>query len=218
MSADTRLSKLIPALSAKERALLALRAVKAGQDATEFHRSMPSDQRHDYIRYAGLAFVAECQLGSLVHVIKNQIDNLDFDLQHIDLLEKAAARLERDGPSAVATEPVRTVGRRKPVTVPAFLRGLAQESRNYAFQELSVRWQELRAVELVTGEIAVSFDGEDPLHPEVRGWIETSRQQVASVHERLGDRRRLPDPGDDDLEVTRDLIEQGLVALGVTAT
>src|SRR5688572_9075800 len=114
MSAGTRLSKLMPALTAKERALLVLRALKADEDPTEFQRSIPPEQRRDYNRYAGLAFVTQCQLGALVHVIKNQIDSLEFALQRIALLDEAAARLERDGPSAVATEPVRTVRRRKP--------------------------------------------------------------------------------------------------------
>jgi hypothetical protein len=65
-----RLSKLMPSLSAKERAVLALRALNAGQDAPDVRRSMPAEQRHEYNRYMALAFVAGCQMGALVHVIK----------------------------------------------------------------------------------------------------------------------------------------------------
>jgi len=58
---DGRLSKLMPSLSAKERAVLALRAQNAGQDATDVRRSMPAEQRHEYNRFMALAFVAGCQ-------------------------------------------------------------------------------------------------------------------------------------------------------------
>jgi hypothetical protein len=215
---DARLSKLLPALSARERAVLALRAQNAGQDAAAIRRSMPAEQRHEYNRYMGLVFVAGCQMGALVYVIKNQVENLSFDLDRIDQLERAATVLEEDDPESVAAHPVRPWRQRQRqsehLTVPEFLRSLALELKEDAFKELSVRWRELRAVEIVLDEIAEQFDGEDALHPDARGWLTNSRSAALRVTERLG-RKRLPEPGEDYLSRTRALIDQGFAALGL---
>jgi hypothetical protein len=167
MSIDNRLSKLMPALSARERAVLALRAQNAGQDAGEARAGMPPEQRHEYNKYMGLAFVAGCQFGSLVHVIVSQIDNLRFQIERMDLLDRAAGLLEEDNPDYVTTGPVRPWRKvlasraHADIGVPEFLRSLAMELRGDAFDELAMRWRELCAVEIVTAEIAAHFDGAD---------------------------------------------------------
>jgi hypothetical protein len=215
---DSRLSKIMPVLSAKERAVLALRAQNAAQDAPDVWRSMPAEQRHEYNLYMALAFVAGCQMGALVHVIKNQVDNLEFDLDRIDLLERAATVLEEDDPESVASHPVRPWrqprGRHEQVMVPEFLRSLAAEIREDAFKELCVRWQELRAVEIVAGDISQIFDGEDALHPDVHEWLDACRQAGLRYMKRLG-KKRLPEPADDYLERTHALVDQGFAALGL---
>ena len=42
---DSRISKLLPALSARERAILVLKCLHAGEETTEARR-VPQDQRH----------------------------------------------------------------------------------------------------------------------------------------------------------------------------
>jgi hypothetical protein len=223
MSVETRLNKVMPALTVRERAVLALRAQNAGQDTTEITGSMPPEQRHQYNRYMALAFVAGCQFGSLVHVIVSQIESLDFDMERQALVDRTATLLEEDQPEGAAAETVRPWRqvqnqRHRPalVTVPYFLRCLGEELRDNAFKELCVRWQELRAVELVTDEIAASFDGEDPLHPQIREKLDACKIRVAELQSRLARNRRLPEPGDDYLQRTRDLVDQGFAALGLT--
>jgi hypothetical protein len=220
MALDSRITKLLPALSVHERAVLCLRAQNAGEETTELTRSMPQEQRHQFNRYMGLAFVAGCQFGSLVHVIASQIDDLRFDIERFSLLEQAATMLEEDYPDDIAREPVRPWSQvqrsKRRVSVPTFLRSLGESVREDAFDELFLRWQELRAVEVVTDEIAASFDGEDPLHPEVRQKLQTC---VESVHETnallsRGKPRSLPGPDDGHLGRTRDLIDQAFHVFG----
>jgi hypothetical protein len=219
MSIDSRLSKLLPALNARERAVLALRARNAGETEPVPRGSIPADLRHDFNRYMGLAFVAGSQFGTLVHVLQSQIDNLSVDLDRFDLLERAATMLEEDDPESVAARPVRPWRQQRrskeSVTVPEFLRSLAAELREEAFNVLSFRWQELRAVELVTAEIAVTFDGEDPLQPEVRQWLDATKLTAREHLARLG-RKRLPEPSEEHLQHTHKLVDNGFAAMGLT--
>jgi hypothetical protein len=195
-----------------------MRASHAGQDPGEARR-VPQEQRHEYNHYMGLIFVAGCQMGALLHVIKSQVDNLEFDVDRIDLLEAAATQLEEDDPESVSARPVRPWRQRRRskelITVPEFLRCLAAELREDAYKELSVRWQELRAVEVVLGEIAEQFDGEDALNPDMRGWLTECRTTAQTYGQRLG-RKRLPEPGDDYIARTQALVDQGVAALGLT--
>ena len=219
MSIDSRLARLLPALNARERAVLALRARNAGETEPVPRGSIPDHLRHDFNRYMGLAFVTGCQFSTIVHVLQSQIENLSFNLDRIDLLQRAATMLEEDDPESVAARPVRPWRRRvrqsDSVTVPEFLRSLAAEIREDAFNELSFRWQELRAVELVTAEIAETFDGEDPLQPKVRQWLEETKERAKEHLARLG-RKRLLEPGEAHLEHTHKLVNNGFAALGLT--
>jgi len=217
---DSRISKLLPGLSVKERAVLALKAQNAGEETTDLTRSMPPEQRHQFNRYMAPTFVAGCHFDVLVNVITSQIDNLSFNLERIDLLDRAATMLEEDHPEDIASQPVRAwrqMSKSKGlVTVPIFLRAVAEELRQDAFKELSVRWRELRAVEIVAEEIAQSFDGEDPLHPDIRARLVTGAAVAKETNASLFPRpRRLPEPEEDFLDRTRALIDHGFAALGL---
>ncbi len=181
---------------------------------------MPREQRHQFNRYMGLAFVAGCQFASLLHVIHSQIEDLRFDIDRFGLLEQAATLLEEDHPESASTDAVRPWSKlrrsKRQVSVPTFLRRLAADVRRECSNELALRWQELRALEIVTAEVAESFDGEDPLHPEVRDRL---RQCLASVHEinaqlGRGKPQALPEPDDGHLGRTRALIDDAFRVFG----
>ena len=218
MSIDSRITRLLPALNARERAVLALRARNAGHVEPVPRGSIPAEQRHDFNRYMGLAFVAGCQFQALIQFAKGHIENLDFNLDRIELLERAASMLEEDQPEDVVARPVRPWRQRvrqpESITVPEFLRSLAAEIREDAYKELSFRWQELRAAELVTAEIAKTFDGEDPLQPEGRVWLEAAKVLAQQHLARLG-RKKLPEPNVAHLAHTQGLVDNGLAALGL---
>jgi hypothetical protein len=45
------------------------------------------------------------------------------------------------------------------------------------------QWRQLRAVELVLGEVAEQFDGEDPAMPDVRHVVDQTNEKLRALHE-----------------------------------
>jgi hypothetical protein len=98
--------------------------------------------------------------------------------------------------------------------LPEFLRSLASEVREDAFKELSFRWRELRAVEIVAAEISETFDGEDPLPADVRQRLDACKRRAQGYLEQL-EKKRLPEPSEDFLARAQALIDEGFAALGL---
>jgi len=209
-----RLDKLAPALTAKERAILMLRRHTAGLEPDpELLRSMPKEQAREYDRYAGLAYVANAHLGSLLRVIHMQVDSLEFHRDQLANLDEAAGRLESELPDEVQANPVRGWRKREKVSVPEFLRGLALEMRTNLQEALVLRWQELRALEIVWNEIAAEFDGEDTLHPELRREANDTGAKIKALAGKKA--KSLPGPEDPMVTDTRELVDQAFEALGL---
>ena len=187
MSTDIRLARLLPVLSVKERAVLVLRAQNAGEETTELTRAMPQEQRHQFKKFMGLAFVAGCQFGCLVNVIANQVEDLRFDLERIDLLDQAAGILEEDDPESVAAHPVRAWRKKKRWACRSSCADWRPRCARTP-KRPTLRHQELCAVDAVTAEMGENFDGEDLLHPEVRGVLE-ARRTLSVMHEFFSSKR-----------------------------
>jgi hypothetical protein len=130
MSLAARLGRLTPALTGKERALLALRARNAGQTPDpELRPGMTPEASREYNRYAALIHVANAELGMLCTVLAYQVECLEAQAERVLLLEEAAALLVKDLGETLEESRVRNWRSRKQVTVPVFLRGLAAELR-----------------------------------------------------------------------------------------
>jgi len=219
VSLDARISKLLPALSARERAILVLKAENAGQELDDLRRPVPAEQRREYNTHMALLFVGRWQLDVFAQVLVSQVESIAFDLERMELLDRAAAMLEEDHPEYVAVErvrPWRKQTRGGTVTVPLFLRSLAEEVREDAFKEVCVRWQELKAMEIVAEEIAQHFDGEEPLPAETRTRLESCKETLTRLNAGLFNKpRRLPEPTPQLLEEVRGLVDRGLAALGL---
>jgi len=77
MSGNQRLDRLYPALTAKERALLVLRAWKADQEEdTAVRRTMPPDQGLDFNHYIYLMNAANLDAGKYIAVLNLIVDQL----------------------------------------------------------------------------------------------------------------------------------------------
>jgi hypothetical protein len=75
VSIDSRLSRLAPALSARERAILVLNAWKEGkEDDPSWRRTMPQNQAHEFNRYIGLMNVANRQIAIVIRMLKQSAD------------------------------------------------------------------------------------------------------------------------------------------------
>ena len=223
MSIDARLNKLSPVLSARERAVLSLKSLKdKTPEDPSWRRTMPREQTEEFNRLISLMNACNVYLPLYISVLHEKVEQLylRFDIERMGLLEKAAALLEEDYPEDIAKYTVRPwsklARKQKQVSTPTFLRSLSADVREDAFKELCVRWQELRAVEIVAAEIAQSFDGEDPLPPEIRQQVDATRLSVAEIRRSLFARpRRLPEPSEDFMDRTRDLVDQGFRALNL---
>ena len=78
MSIDARLNKLMPALTAKERAILILRSWKEGSDEDPLWRStMPRDQSREFNRLISLMNVCNINVGFLIIFLDEQVQKLD---------------------------------------------------------------------------------------------------------------------------------------------
>jgi hypothetical protein len=195
-----RLRRLTPELTAKERAVLVLRAVNAGEEPDpEILATMPREQNREFDRYAGLSYVANGELGALCRAIQSQVEGLDAQRLQIEELERAAALLEEEF-GLEKQGRLRGWRRKESVTVPEFLRGLALELRD----------------EIVWNEIAQEFDGEDPVHAELRQRAADTGELARSLAFQVGRRRRsLPRPSDEITAEVRDLVDRSFEALGL---
>src|SRR5439155_21429626 len=91
----SRLERLTPALTAKERILALLRARATGLEPDpEIRRTLPDDQRREFDRYAGLLYTANVQLGALAHVTAIRAEHLEWDYGNLVRLEQGPTPME----------------------------------------------------------------------------------------------------------------------------
>lgn len=208
MTIGKRLDRLTPALSGKERAVMAIQAQNEGREPDRDLLTInDAAQRRQYDRYIGLAYVASAELGMLCQVVKNQADHAASAAHAFEVIEEASGILAAELGEAVDQRKVRAWRKQKQVTIPEFLAGLALEVRESAVAEVVTRWKELQALEQVWEALRAEFDGTDPVVPEVR---ELANAAAITLQE-LADRyriKRLPDPEQADIDQTWSLVDQ----------
>ena len=100
MSRDSRLSKLLPGLTARERAILVLQSWREDkQEDLSWRRTMPQNQTNEFNRYIGLMNVANRELHLLIGRIEHMADKLDVRFawltslilwqEHVDEIRRA---------------------------------------------------------------------------------------------------------------------------------
>ena len=103
MSLDQRLSRLAPALTAQERAILSLEAWKEGRpEDPSWRRSMPREQSPAFNRYIDLMNQANVLLGRVISVLHLQVEALQIReawlvditlwLEHVEEIRRAVRR------------------------------------------------------------------------------------------------------------------------------
>ena len=210
-SLRSRLGKLAPGLTAKERFILLLRTHNAGEPQDpEIRRTMPKSEIRAFNRYAHLAYVANVTVGPLLFAISVHAEGIEYASQRITMIEAAASQLEEAYPEGFEAH-------EGMVTVPDFLRGLAKELRKDMWSDLSLRWRELRAVEIVWDEIAGEFDGEPIVDEKMRRLRDETRDklmQLSGVFSANGQKKRLPEPAAAFVDQLRDAVKQAYIHMG----
>ena len=233
---DRRLDRLYPALSAKERAILILRAWKAGDDPEPQIRStIPNNQVFAYDRLIALMRRASGDLTNVILVVVQLVEQLSLRWCWLASLHVAALNAED-----VASVALAAVRGKERIALRRALRprmarfamslcgdprwGQADEVQRMSGDVIAAgliaamreiwpqRWQELRAVEIVLDEVAQEFDGEDPLDPEVRILLDTCRADLLDLKERIEPytgKVKVDDPEEELLNRLRESVGDG---------
>jgi hypothetical protein len=234
MSADQRLDRLYPALTAKERGLLVLHACKAGDKPDPLiYRTTPSAQGPAFNRYIRLMNACNVELATVLMMIREQIGKTDLKYAWFMTLCLWGIETQFLGDEVLARTKDRTLRRdvrrmmaRAPgdLTVPVdltlphaerdpFKKGYGDEMvRAVLFgikQGLEQHWCELRSIEIVLAEVAEEFDGEDPLQPDVRALLDGCLASCTTLRDQVADyvAVELPEPAEKDIALVRRLIE-----------
>ncbi len=222
-----------PALPAKERALLALHALKEDRQAPLLIRwTLPDREQPAYHRLISTINALNCELASVIMVLHEQAEKASLRLAWLlttqvwgsevgvlcDWLLSSCSDLNRTDRKLVRQLRQRAPTMRKlpfDLTKPVerepdcgdeLGRALAISVRDALLQH----WPEVRAIEIVVQETAEELDGEDPLHPDVRRQLDETKRTLAEVHEGFAPfagTMELPEPEEDAVGIVRKLIE-----------
>ena len=192
MTRRKRMKKLLPSLTASERALLLLRSWKEDTDEDDQIRlTTPAWQVREFNRYMGLMNGTNTQLGASILLLGCQIEKT---LLRVSWLISVMQLSLCDG-RPKATKPLATLSE-------ALIESVELSFRSH--------WQELRAVELVVSEISEAFGGEDPLIPALRSTVEKAGEDLSCIHESviaLEFEATKEEPDDELVELVRSLVE-----------
>ena len=227
-----RLDRLLPALSAQERAILILRDFKAEKPQDRQLLNTASERQTPEINHLiGLMNAVNCELTFSLMLICAQVTQVEIKhgwlmsmalcidevqmLGYAILQETNDAKLRRRvkqliarGPGQVES-PVETPdseGRKDGEhTIDWLLRSLVTAIKTGTEQN----WRELRAIDMAVEEVAEEFGGEDPLRADGRALLDEGKARCRQLHEDIRffvEPFELPEPGEADVELVRRLI------------
>jgi hypothetical protein len=218
MSIATRLSRLAPSLTARERVVLVIRARNAGQEPDPEVLQMPESQRREYDQFVALCIATNVELGALLHIIQVRALTIERSLYPMRICLDAAAMVEAE--AGIGPQPADRHWRKQAhVDSASFFRGVAEEQRHWLLNDALERWQELKAVEVAGEEIAAQFDGENPLAPALLSKANETEDLLRKlVAELAGKERKAPKASGALIELTRAQVRSALDYLGLRET
>lgn len=226
---DRRIDRLLPTLSAQERAIFSLRQYKSGATATAtpaIGATMPRAQIADYNRYIRLMNAVNCDLGAALLLLSAQVRQLGIKYGWLLSLVFLGGQIEDAGYEMLRATKDPTLRRlikelvaKSPgsLTAPVdfsvepkskddFGSGLVRELLRAIRDGLDSDWRELRAIEIVLDEVAEEFAGEDPLRTDSRELLDGAKATCLRLYEdvsRCIDGFVLAEPDDEGVEVVR---------------
>lgn len=203
MKPDRRVDDLFKGLTARERGRLALRAMKAREeDDPQIRLAMPDSQIDSYNRLVALMNGVNSSIGSFV-VLLAALSNQQ-SLRVGWYMTAYLLGLYDDKGRALA-----------------FADKIGEALRSDICESVPTLWQEIRAVEVFTIEVAEEFGGEDPMMPELRDTLDAAKASLLDTAETLkafGVKVRLTNPTAEVLESVRQLGYQELELRSTTRT
>ena len=207
MSLTARLDRLTPALSGRQRAILAMRSIAAGLEPDrDLWRIDDEQERRAFNRCIALFYVANTELGMVLHTIRFHLDRVAED-NTFEMLREASEMAARDLDQPADLKNARRWRSKREVTVPEFLLGVAEEVRAQTLARLLARAAELRAVEDAWEGLAGEF-GEPILAAEVRESADAAWHSLREQVQRLGGPKRLPEADAAFTDILREKVER----------
>ena len=178
----------MPALSARERAILILGSFKSkSPENPDWRTTMLPHQPVELDRLTGLVNACGVQVASLIASLRKEVEKLELHVLHLDTLLRwdlnvaeidQAAQLAREPVTAGADQADLHLLLEKPYKLSEERVALSTviEGEVAGLQALvQVFWEEARAIEIVIDEVAAGFAGEDPLRPRIHELLDKSK-------------------------------------------
>lgn len=182
-----RLERLMPVLSARETFLLALAQYREGRQVEVDGRHLSRLEAEDYRSRCRLVIALNEVLETLFNSVRWRAEWLGFDLERREGLAEAAMLIE-EAEGLPPGETPRDWRREGELTAPAFLRGLAKDTKESVAAELDGLSGWLAAAREVRREVAEVI-GDEALHVHTEGLLEGAEAAVADLRQRLGLKR-----------------------------
>jgi hypothetical protein len=226
LSIETRLQKVMPALSARERGLLVLGCLKDGTPEDPLWRkTMPANQVREFNQFIDLMNVVNIQLAAQIAVLEQAAETIEMRecwlisivlwQEHLDEIHAAVQQTTRDQKrltrlaEAFDSRPLAALG--KAEEGPSRLGSLREALADTLARHVIACWQQVRACEIVLIDIAARFDGEDPLKPVSREALNETRERLSKVGNHLAaldQECELAEPPEDVVEVLRGVVRR----------
>jgi len=225
MSLDARLSRLSPALTARERAILIL---KADRDKTHedpsWLRTLPSEQRDEFNRLIGLMNASNKYLPLFITMVEGWAQQMEVRLNWwitLTLYGTALWELGKLVPPSKRTQAVEAMAGFFPfIELPwdgtdhelSWL-NVADSMLKTTRQCVAHLWDDLTAIDTVLADVAVQFGGENPLRPVMRGQLEKARGTLTLLNHLLSgaDAVQATEPSQEALELARIYFDKGTI-------
>ncbi len=207
---DNRLDRLSVSLTAEERAVLVLRSLKeATEEEASWRWTMPDDQAPEFNRLIDLVHGVNVRLRPLIIALGLEVDKLHlrlgilatFALWNVqarkvdDFLRYGTKRrtgavlLLEDSLEHVPLRPVVYVSEafremlEREGAAPTKIDGAVEGHKDVLREGVAEQGRLLRAIEIVVGEVAEEFGGEDPALPHTRDLIDGAARRLAEARE-----------------------------------
>jgi hypothetical protein len=179
-----RLERLTPALSVKERFLMALDEYRAGRPPAVDLGDLTPAELEEWHAYSGPVMGVNLLLSALAPVVEGRVRWLERDLARIDTIDEVAEELERRY-NQPRVELPRNWRKLNEVTAPGVLRALAREQREEVGRAATHLLQELEAARAVGREVADAV-GYEVLRAEAEDQVRRVRAAVGALRSGLG--------------------------------
>jgi hypothetical protein len=223
MSLDARLNRLTPVLTAKERAFLCLGAFKNHEpEDPHWRASMPTHQAAEFNRLIVLMNACNIYLPLYITMVELRVEQLylralwwhsvlSLGEQTWKLAQLVPANKRAKAEVAARDSYLEAELPWERETRPRSWLDVSDAMEANVRAMLGIHWQDVRSIEIVLDEVALEFDGEDPLRPRMREILDKTKKKLGDLHELLSQMEplELEEPDEDSLYLARTYFEKG---------